>query len=263
MAYFKILKRVAMISEVETALTVFNAERALKPGQKRVTVKHEYGCELLIEPSGPSAYYNRVKGFGDQTIENLDKLLALYKHPPCFDLTPENITLATMTALSTHGYLPELQLVNLDTLPYDVKTSCPFRIATVDEKNSRDYVELILQSYAHHPLPEKLKEEKKHYFYKPNFMNFMVYDQEKVAGMGSLFIHENQGYIANDFTFEEHRGKGIQHALILHRIKLAYDLGLTRVYTDVEFGTSSHNNMVKAGFSEIYTNTFFVKQTSS
>ncbi|MGG6314542.1 GNAT family N-acetyltransferase [Paenibacillus macerans] len=74
-----------------------------------------------------------------------------------------------------------------------------------------------------------------------------------------MFIRGEEGYLANDFTFPDYRGRGAQTALIRHRLEAARSLGLSRLYTDVEFATVSHANMLKCGFRNIYMNAFWMK----
>lgn len=78
----------------------------------------------------------------------------------------------------------------------------------------------------------------------------------------SSYYNRNNGYAANDFTFPAFRGKGCQTALIRHRLSMASSLGLDRVFADVEFGTTSHANMLKTGFQTVFINTFWLKNKS-
>jgi hypothetical protein len=48
--------------------------------------------------------------------------------------------------------------------------------------------------------------------------------------------------------------------LIRQRLHDAAKLGIKTVYTDVEFGSVSHNNMQKEGFMTAYLNTCWIKK---
>ena len=48
------------------------------------------------------------------------------------------------------------------------------------------------------------------YFYKPNFLNFISYNGGKVAGIGSIFINGKEGYIANNYTFDDFREREVK-----------------------------------------------------
>ncbi|MCT2197279.1 GNAT family N-acetyltransferase [Paenibacillus sp. p3-SID1389] len=108
-------------------------------------------------------------------------------------------------------------------------------------------------------LDEGMVKRKIRYYYRDDFQNFVAYLGGEPAGMGSLFMRGDTGYLANDFTFPAYRKRGIQTALIRHRLQTARELGLKRVYTDVEFASASHANMLKCGFELVYVNTFWMK----
>ena len=60
-------------------------------------------------------------------------------------------------------------------------------------------------------------------------------------------------------TSERFRRRGSQKALLKHRINLAADLGLENLYTDVEFGSVSHDNMEKLEFPTVFLNSLWTK----
>ncbi|MNW12743.1 hypothetical protein D3C71_2105090 [compost metagenome] len=73
-------------------------------------------------------------------------------------------------------------------------------------------------------------------------------------------MNGDEGYIANDYTFEAYRGKGCQRTLLRQRLSDAAKLGVKQVYTDVVFGSASHGNMEKAGFKIVFLTTFWIKK---
>lgn len=115
---------------------------------------------------------------------------------------------------------------------------------------------LLLKDTAHPQSP--YYNRVKGYFHASQFHNYMLTIDGRPAAMGSLFLHGSEGYLANDYTFEEFQGRGCQTALIGHRLSAAAELGLENVYTDVEFGSVSHTNMEKAGFRTAFINTFWM-----
>ncbi|SEO89770.1 hypothetical protein SAMN04487895_11418 [Paenibacillus sophorae] len=100
----------------------------------------------------------------------------------------------------------------------------------------------------------------KEYFYRSDFINYMLRIDGNPAAMGSLFLSGEEGYIANDYTFQTYRGRGCQLALLKLRLADAVKLGVKMVYTDVMFGSVSHENMERVGFKTAYLNTFWIKK---
>lgn len=258
-----VLISVNQIEKIELALTIFNSKRALSNTEKELEMLQIGNSILLKDKISPqSIYYNRIKGFGLNDLNKLDQILEFYQQDqitPCFDMVPNQMNAEIAKALANKGFLCAEQLAFLQIQP--VTTSVSFehiKIEQVTNKNASEFIRLIGLSNEMEYEPE-LIEQKSHYFYKPYFINFIVYVEEQPAGIGSLFIREGEGYIANDYTFPEFRGKGCQTALIHHRLQLANEMGLKHIYTDVEFCSASHNNMVKLGFQLAFVNSFWMR----
>ncbi|CAH2213172.1 GNAT family N-acetyltransferase [Tepidibacter aestuarii] len=259
-----LLEQVSKIEEIELKLTVFNAKRALSKIDKKLETKTIGNCSLLFDINSPdSIYYNRVKGFGMKDLDKLENILGIYSEQgiiPSFDMTPNNINEAVSLALLKHGFTNSEQLVFMQLTPEaytDINKG--IKIVKVTEKNAEEFVNIIISSEGGMDISSKVIGIKKQYFYQNNFYNYISYIGNEVAGVGSLFISDNEGYIANDFTFKGFRGKGGQTALLKYRINKAKELGLEKLYTDVEFGSISHNNMEKLGFKTVFINSFYTK----
>ncbi|MCA1057517.1 GNAT family N-acetyltransferase [Rossellomorea aquimaris] len=260
---FDIKVEVDRINEIELALTRFNSERALSSVDKNLQTKQVGDCTLLIDPASPgSIYYNRIKGFGKNDLDKTDEILEIYASEqltPCFDMTPDQLNMEVAQALTGKGFYSAEQLVFMEMQPQDgAYVSEDIHLVKVTGDNVREFLHLIAESTGM-TSDEEIMERKATYFVRPDFHNYIAYIGEDTIGMGSLFIRGEEGYLANDFTFPSHRGKGAQKALIHHRIQTAKEMGLKRLYTDVEFGTASNQNMLKAGFQTVFQNSFWMK----
>jgi GNAT superfamily N-acetyltransferase len=258
-----VLLDVERINKMELALTEFNSLRALSPVSKDLKIKKLGDCTLLFDSKSPSSiYYNRIKGFGKNDIDKLDEILDIYysnQITPCFDLTPDNINNEVTQALKSRGFFCAEQLVFLELEPYITEGETgKIELVNVTGENVMEFLQLIALSNEME-LDQELFNRKAGYFFQSNFQNYIAYIGREAVGMGSLFIKAEEGYIANDFTFPLHRGKGVQKALLHHRIQAAKKIGLTKIYTDVEFGSASHNNMLKCGFQTVFMNSFWIK----
>lgn len=259
-----LLNEVRKIEEIELELTIFNSKRALSKTDKKLELRKIGDCSLLYDINSPSSiYYNRIKGFGIKDLDKLNEILDVYSEQniiPCFDITPNNMNEEVSQALFNYGYSNFEQLVFMQLIPEineNIKNKT--KIVEVTAENAEEFVNIVIRSNGGMDIDQKVIEKKKEYFYKPNFHNYISYLGGEVAGMGSLFISGQEGYIANDFTFEKFRGKGIQKSLLIHRINKAKELGLEKLYTDVEFGSISHNNMETLGLKTVFINSFWNK----
>lgn len=255
---------VTNIEKVEIELTLFNSKRALS-NQEKALETFQIGESLLFKDkvSPQSIYYNRVKGFGPADLDKLDYIFEFYQHDqinPSFDMTPNRLNFDVAKALSNKGFFAAEQLAFLHTTTFvQGVPNNTFHFVQVTKDNAEQFIKLIGKSNGMH-YDEFLIKNKDFYFFDPNFKNWIAFIGGQPAGMGSLYISGNQGYLANDFTFPEFRGNGLQTALIYHRLQAAKELGLEQIYTDVEFGSVSHNNMAKVGFKLAFVNSFWIKE---
>ncbi|MGC5328043.1 GNAT family N-acetyltransferase [Brevibacillus sp. SYSU BS000544] len=259
-----LLKQVERIEQMEQELTVFNARRALSAVEKNLQVKKLGDCALLIDANSPqSIYYNRIKGFGMNDLNNLDEILDVYHKEsltPCFDMTPNHLNEEVAKALFDRGYVSAEQLAFLQWQPqWKDEHTHDLSIVAVTAENVDVLMDMISQSMG--GVDQEIIDKKKAYFYQPHFQNYLAYVGDEAAGMGSLFLSGDAGYIANDYTIPQFRGRGCQSALVIHRMNEVKKMGLAQIYTDVEFGTTSHNNMLKLGFQTIFLNSFWIKRT--
>ncbi|MEF2967631.1 GNAT family N-acetyltransferase [Paenibacillus sp. M1] len=266
------LSEVERIVALEAEMTQFNARRALSAEEKNLELRKLGSTTLLIEPGSPdSNYYNRVIRFGLTDLDLLPEILDIYERygiSPCFDMTPDLQGPEVAEALISCGFLPWQQLAFL-SLDLSGGTRSPnladeeagqVELVPVTKDNVEFFLELVGRTKGETGVDRGLVARKKGYYCLPEFMNWIARIGGEAAGICSLFLRGGEGYLANDYTFPEFRGQGCQSKLIAERIRTARSLGSTRLYVDVEFGGTSHDNMLKAGFSTVYVNTFWMRK---
>ncbi|QSF45016.1 GNAT family N-acetyltransferase [Paenibacillus tianjinensis] len=259
----KPLDYVNHIERMEIELTRLNASRSLVPVKRQLEVKTVGTVTLLRDSTDPaSVYYNRIKGFGPQMLAELDELLSYYAgDAPCFDMSPDHMTEEVARALCKKGFFPAEQLVFMViNPPLDGLETPAFQFERVTEETAEEFIEWIGKSAGGMKITREMIARSKAYFYRADFMNYMLRLDGEPAAMGSLFLHGAEGYLANDYTFPAYRGKGCQSSLIKHRLAEAARLGLKAVYTDVEFGSASHANMERVGFRTAFLNTYWMAE---
>jgi GNAT superfamily N-acetyltransferase len=271
-----VLRDVERLIQLEMEMTKFNNERSLYLKESHFTVTQIGGTTLLLDELSPlSSYYNRVIGFGPADLERLPEILGKYAASgidPCFDLSPDRKTSEVAEALAAKGFVPRLQLAFLkhefdkENLGLESSERAQSRegihMAQVsNEAEALAFIQLIERSRGGDgsSLDEGMVKRKIRYYYRDDFRNYVASLGGEPAGMGSLFVRGDTGYLANDYTFPAYRNRGIQTSLIRYRLQTARKLGLKRVYTDVEFASASHANMLKCGFELVYMNTFWMK----
>lgn len=79
------------------------------------------------------------------------------------------------------------------------------------------------------------------------------------AGVGVLYTENGIGLLADATTLPEFRGKGCHTAMIQHRIAQAEKQNCDLLTSFVEFGSTSHLNLEKAGLRVAYTKAMWWK----
>jgi GNAT superfamily N-acetyltransferase len=92
---------------------------------------------------------------------------------------------------------------------------------------------------------------------RPNWHVFVSTEGDRVAGCGSLFVHEGVGWLDWGATDPAYRRRGSQSALLARRIAHALDLGCQAIATETGEAVPgdpqhSYNNIVKMGLDVTY-----------
>jgi len=91
-----------------------------------------------------------------------------------------------------------------------------------------------------------------------NFHTLLAMLDEEPAATGSLYVHQNLGYLGNGKTLEPYRRRGAQTALIGARVEMAAGLGCTDVVSETyPFLPSSYHNLLRAGFVDLYSRSIY------
>jgi GNAT superfamily N-acetyltransferase len=84
----------------------------------------------------------------------------------------------------------------------------------------------------------------------------MAFDGDLPAGVGVLTVNDGVGHINTAATLPQFRGRGVQGALIAHRIREGLKLGCTAFATETGLLSNqvnhSYNNMLRCAFHMAY-----------
>jgi hypothetical protein len=97
-----------------------------------------------------------------------------------------------------------------------------------------------------------------------HFYTLLASKDDAPAATGSLYIQRELAYLGNGKTLGPFRRQGAQSALIAARVDLAVELGCKEVVGETyRFLGSSYNNLVRAGFQELYSRAIYRWETGS
>jgi GNAT superfamily N-acetyltransferase len=83
----------------------------------------------------------------------------------------------------------------------------------------------------------------------PGWSLYLARAEGKPAAAAILYLRDGFGYLADATTDPAFRGRGLQTALLAHRLCCAAEQGASYVSSGATFLSSSHRNMVRAGMT--------------
>ncbi|MGD8570460.1 MAG: hypothetical protein PVJ39_20400 [Gammaproteobacteria bacterium] len=221
----------------------------------------------LIMEKMPDWMFNRVLGFGLEaaaTEQALDKLIALYdnKNLPIGvslspDAQPENIA----RWLDSRGFEIVnhwVKMIRGHEAPPDLTTD--LEIVEVGTDHATLVGSLICAGF---DLPDKLLPVFSSVVSIPDNHVYLAQDGDIPVGAGCLTIHNDIGHLNTATTLQTYRKRGIQGALMAHRIREGIKMGCNWFATETaklpDQPNPSYNNMLRCGFHEHYQRPNYVK----
>jgi GrpB-like predicted nucleotidyltransferase (UPF0157 family)/GNAT superfamily N-acetyltransferase len=100
---------------------------------------------------------------------------------------------------------------------------------------------------------------------KKEWVTYMAFDGEKIAGSAAVCIAGDNAYLAFANVFPEYRRRGIQGELLSRRIDAARDRGVKWIFVDTaetseEHPNPSYWNMLRHGFRLLYNRPNYVRE---
>lgn len=91
---------------------------------------------------------------------------------------------------------------------------------------------------------------------RPGWRAFGAHDGPHLVASALLFVHEATGYLVGAATTPSHRRRGAQRALIVARMRAAFEAGCTLVFAETGAEVpgqpqSSYRNLVRCGFAPV------------
>lgn len=244
------------VNEFDCIFTRFNNLRSLT--NQCVFEERSFGNVLAFQdknrPNDP--YYNRVSRFTDKDLSYLDEIIDWYKNSGLrcnFGLHPKAQTKDLLAALYEKGFRYEGSDWIYYKIPSDSYEELPegLEVNKVTDTNLDQLFELLGTSGV--KIDKDVMANVRHYYVRPDFRFYIAYLGGTPAASASLFVYDNVGWLSNATTLEQFRGNGCQSSLLRVRENSAARQGCRMVLTDTQFGSTSHRNILRSGFSIAYT----------
>lgn len=203
-----------------------------------------------------NALFNHVEGLTDATIDQLGELAdwyAAHGRRLRVEVTPAQASPALFAALTGHGLAQTGFYAGLYGEPsaHTVGAGDSIRVEPADVDEFADcYVRGFGFPVARQAiLAESIRVLAGH----PSADFYRARIGTATAGVGLLFRQDGVGYLATAATLPEHRGNGVQTALVRHRIAAAADAEYDLIAGHATVGSTSHRTMERCGLRLAFT----------
>jgi len=141
-------------------------------------------------------------------------------------------------------------------------TAGKVQVSKVTPGEIRPWAEAVLRSFFEGPEepPRTLLEGAIAMGSIPSATGWMAQIDDRIAGGGSLIIHDGVALICGDGTLPAFRGQGVQSALLRARLDQARQAGCDLAVICTQPGSGSQRNAERQGFYVVYARTMMVKE---
>ena len=158
--------------------------------------------------------------------------------------------------LGERGWVPE-GFENVLTMPLDRQTeleqpAVEIRHCSEDERDL--WARVVAVGFAAPNLPTQAELDLAHIIAARDEATLLLaWIDGEPAGTGELVVEEGVGWLSADTTLEPYRGRGVQRAMQVERLRRARDAGCDLAATESTPGGASQRNMERLGFRIAYT----------
>lgn len=256
--------------DARTAARIEHAEARALAGIATATI-HELseGIAIFVRPGSP---YNKVLGGGITKPFDAEQL-ARAEH--LFGSERVRIELCSLAAAQTYAQLAQrgyrligVEHVLVRGLATRVAASSAFAIeraspadfcATfLDAAIHEDGTGVVADAFTQATTSAAIDDARG----APGFIDYVAYDAGVPIGAATMHVQGTMAVLMGSGTVPAHRGRGVQRALLEHRLMAAYDAGARLAVVTTGTGTRSQANVMKVGFALGYVRSILVKSAA-
>jgi GNAT superfamily N-acetyltransferase len=237
------------------------------------------GVGVYVEPGAP---FNKVAGLGFDGVppleffESLEREFSERQAPLQFEVS--SLADPSIVRLLTHREYLLVGFENVLGLPVDARVtdSLPptvddIAVGETAEDESSLWIDTVTTGFLHPdlfdgpPSHESCARELLERIFAdmaaaPGFERYLARRDGVVAGGASLRIQDGVAQLNGAATLPDHRRRGVQSALLRHRLADGARRGCDVAVVTTQPGSKSQQNVQRSGFSLLYTRAILVKE---
>ncbi|WP_041808685.1 GNAT family N-acetyltransferase [Evansella cellulosilytica] len=256
-------------AEIDTVKSRLTEMQKMDGNPMEVDIQHFGNATAFSVKNIPGPSYNTVKGLKAGDEDQVEKVIDFYKKkeiPVRFELTPAHTSTKLLSYLSDAGFYHHdfhstlyAPILNFRQNNKELKEKITIRKL---ERHEFDiFADIYINSFQ---MPQFLKnavaQNNEVLCNHKNWMFYLASYDGEPAGIGVLHIDHGVATLAAAATIPGLRNKGIQSDLIKQRILQAYKQHCDLIAGHAKFGSTSQNNMERAGLKIAYTKAIWIER---
>ena len=241
--------------------------------QTGVRVSHAGGLVSWTMASTDEGFLNRALGFGTMSdatpavLDRLERRFAAAGRPPRIAVAQGPTPRAALRLLERRGYVPEedaeehIYCYDRRTLPR-ARTVEGLTIERVTASDAKEYATTAFASFSERGpwfrgIVETMVRRRAH---GRSLSAYLGRIDGAPAATGMLFDVRPVAGLGNASVLKRFRGRGIQSAMIVHRMRAGWARGLRIFFAQTQNPASEHN-LEELGWRRLYTEVDWVRTT--
>jgi hypothetical protein len=239
--------------------------------QSGVRVSHAGGLISWTMTSNDEGFLNRALGFGTMSdatptvLDRLERRFAAAGRPPRIAVAQGPTPRAALRLLERRGYAPEegteehIYCYDRPTLPR-ARPVNGLTIERVSSGGAREYAKLAFASFSERgpwfrEIVETMIRRRAH---GRSLSAYLGRVDGVAAATGMLFVVRPVGGLGNASVVKKFRGRGIQSAMVDHRMRAGWERRLRIFFAQTQNPVSAHN-LEGLGWRRLYTEVDWVR----
>jgi len=255
-------------NDIDYSLSRLEGMQQAQGNPLQVEIKRYGNVNAFLVEKWPNFWYgNKVLGLepsGEIYLNDIVDLFARHNLSFRFEIMPGNLN----SSLASRLHKLEFCQMSFNTAVYGLPslTTKPgpnekIQVREVQPNEINTFLSLYQDGFELPRLNEAEKEAVLSWLTRENSNLYLciAHIDDLAAGVGVLYLENGIGLLADAATLPDFRGKGCHTAMIHHRIAEAEKQNCDLLTSFVEFGSTSHLNLEKAGLRVAYTKSMWWK----
>lgn len=255
-------------NDVDYSLSRLGGMQEAEGNPLHIEVRRYGSATAFMIEAWPDFWYgNKVLGLEPSSESHLDEIVDLFgKHKLDFrfEIMPGNMNSSLAARLHKLGFCQmsfNTAIYGQPSLAAKASPNEQIKVREVRPDEMDIFIDLYQDGFGLSRLTDKERQAVLSWLERAqsNLYLCIAHMDNMPAGVGILFIKDGIGLLADATTLPDLRGKGCHAAMIRHRIVQAGKRNCDLLTSFVEFGSTSHLNLERAGLRVAYTKAMWWK----